>query len=75
MEKRRRIRITTFRRRTTIILRDKQEGGSMEPPPRHVDASPSVLADPPQAEGDDLNPTGRAASAGPLELPAGRTEM
>ena len=75
MKKRRRIEITAFRRRTTIILRDKLKGGPIEPPPRHVDASHLAPADSPQAEGADLNLTSQAASAGQLEIPAGRKEM
>ncbi len=69
MKKLRRIVITAFRRRTTIILRDKPEGDPIEPPPRHGDAAHTAPARPPQAEGDDPNPSGHAASAGQLEIP------
>ena len=55
MKKRRRIEITVFRRRTTIVLRDKLQGDPIEPPPRHVDAPHPARADSPQAEGADLS--------------------
>lgn len=55
MKKRRRIEITAFRRRTTIVLRDKLKGDPIEPPPRHVDASQPAPADWPQEEGADLS--------------------
>ena len=74
MKKRRHIEITAFRRRTTIILRDKPKGGAIEPPPRHVDAPHPAPADAPLTEGDELNPPSHAASAGRLEIPEGRNE-
>lgn len=55
MKKRRRIEITAFRRRTTIVLRDKLKGDPIEPPPRHVDASHPAPADWPQEEGAALS--------------------
>jgi len=55
MKKRLRIEVTAFRRRTTIILRDRLEGSPAEPPPRHGEASHTAPADPPRAEGADPN--------------------
>ena len=55
MKKRRRIEIMAFRRRTTIVSRDKLKGDPIEPPPCHVDASHPAPADWPQAEGADLS--------------------
>ncbi len=55
MNKRRRIEITVFRRRTTIVLHDHLAGGPIEPPPGQGDAWHPAPADSPQEEEADLN--------------------
>lgn len=66
--KRRRLEIIAFRRRTTIVLRDRQEHALSGPLALHEAASPSTPADPPQAEGDDLNSSSHPVSATDLEI-------
>lgn len=68
MKTRSRIEITAFRRRTTIILRDKPEDVPALPP-RHDVSSHSVIADSSPVEAVDLGPQGHAAFAGHLEIP------
>jgi len=57
MKNLRRIEITTFRRRTTIVLRDRSEVGPAGPPPGDGEASPPVRADPARAAESDLDQT------------------
>ena len=71
MKKRRRIQITAFRRRTTIILREELQGSPYEPPPLHLAASNPAPADLPQLEGANLNQSGQTSSASQTEISKG----
>ena len=75
MKTRRRIEITSFRRRTTIVLRHRPEGGPVVPPSLHVDALPPAPADPPQGEDGSLDLQGHTAPAGWHESPEGREQV
>lgn len=55
MKKQRRIEITTFRRRVTVVLRDKPVGGHIAAPPHQADAPHTVAADSPLAEAAEIN--------------------
>lgn len=55
MNKRRRIEITTFRRRTTIVLRDHLVSDPIVPPPGQGDMWQKAPADSPQEEEAELN--------------------
>lgn len=57
MKTRRRIEITAFRRRTTIVLRDRSEVAPTGPPPGEKKASCPVHADSAQAAESDLDQT------------------
>ena len=72
MKKLRRIEITTYRRRTSVVLRGKAEGEATAS--LRVDASLPTLAGSAKATGTDRNQSGHA-SAGPLEIPEGRNEI
>lgn len=57
MQKRRRIEITAFRSRTTIVLRDRSEVVPTGLPPDKDKASHPVHADPARAAKSDLDQT------------------
>ena len=75
MKTRRRIEITSFRRRTTIVLRHEPGGGPVVPPSLHVEASQTAPADPPQGEDGSLDLQGRNAHAVRHESPEGREQV
>ena len=68
MKQRRRLEITAFRRRTTIVLRDREEHVLSEQLAPREPASPSAPTDRSQAGGDDLNSASLPASATDLEI-------